>query len=123
MTRVLIIIAGSAVALLIFLAFLANTTDLRGTPPASSLSQGTPLSPTTLEGSNFTLADCWAPSIQMHALPNSREVRGTATETVIACRSRQSLFVWTGIHMLLTAGALGLAYGGRIRRRKPRQPR
>lgn len=110
------VIAGSAVVLGVLLAVLANTSDLRGWPAVGAGTARAPFAATTPQGSEFTLAACWSPSIDLYALPNSRESVATATETVVACRSRNSLFVWVGVHLLLTVSALGLVLFGRFRR-------
>ena len=115
-----IIVVGSMVGFLALFAVLLNTSDLRGWPPADGLSRHTLMKATTPTGTDFTLTACWSPSIDRYALPGSRELQGTTSETVVACRSRHSLAAWTGAYFLLTIAALGLSLIPRLRRRFPR---
>lgn len=84
----------AAAGLILLLAVQLNTLDLRGWPPENGPDDlermagvGAVLQPSRPGAQSFTLADCLPRTIGTD-VPTVEEYSGTATLTVITCRSR-----------------------------------
>lgn len=113
----LVVTAGFAAVLYGLLA----TTDLRGWPsssagPAEAVLKATP------EGSgDFRLTDCAPGTVNFHALPRGEEAVGSATLSVIACRSTSSVLFASFLYWAVAVGALSILRRlaqARLRRRR-----
>lgn len=95
----------SAFCLLVLAAFLFLHPDLRGwtpdlTDPAASVA------PTGRGGPAFSVNECLPGSVSPHELPDTEDRAGTATMTVITCRSKSSAFAFGMIWLLLSGSYL-----------------
>lgn len=93
----------SVCSLVLLAAFLFLHPDLRGwtpdlTDPAASVV------PTGRGGPAFSVNECLPGSVSPHELPDTEDRAGTATMTVITCRSKSSAFAF-GIIWLLLSGS------------------
>ena len=109
--QVLLILA--AIGLLLIVAWLFVTRDLRGWDGADPNDPAAIVA--TLPGKpNFTLEDCVPGTVYPHAGPTPEEYVGSATMTVLICRSRSSTLV-TMLGYLAAVGALLLFLRSRKR--------
>lgn len=117
MPPLLVATAGFTVVVFSLLA----TTDLRGWPP-STVGVAEPMLKATPEGSgDFRMTDCVPGTVDPHALPRGEEAAGTATLSVIACRSTSSVLVASFLYCTAAIGALSilpLLDPARLRRRR-----
>ena len=77
---------------------LVSTEDLRGWPPGEPLSDRSLLKATQTDRDDFLLGACMPSSIRPYSAPREEEFHGTATETVLACRSKESAARWIGLY-------------------------
>ncbi len=91
MSAILRLTAVWLAGLALVLAVLLLRHDLRGTAPQEPLSAHTPIASTTAAGIGFSLADCLPGTVSLHDLPLPEEAPGSASMTVISCRSRSSM--------------------------------
>lgn len=110
--RVALILA--AIGLLLIVGWLYLAGDLRGW---EGIDPDNPaLIGATLPGKpNFTLEDCLPGTVYPYDQPTLEEYDGTATVTVLVCRSRSSALAAILTYLAL-AGALTLILRSRIRR-------
>ena len=98
--------AGVAVAsLVLVLAYLWNVHDLRGWEGAY------PEDPARIQATlpgkpDFTLADCVPGAIDEYGSPSAEEYSGSATVTVLTCRSRSSALTVLLIYLALAGAAV-----------------
>ena len=117
-TIALILIGG-----LVVYGLLLQTADLRGWPSTDPLDDRAVLTATTPQGRDFSRQACASGSLDEFALPSLEEYGGTATRSVVACRSKSSLSLWLGLYGLASAiGALVWSAAGRAARSKRRHP-
>ena len=108
----LVILAGLAIY-----ALLRHTPDLRGWPSTDPLDERAVLTATTPQGQDFSRDACLSGSVDEFALPSLEEYSGTATLSVVACRSKSSTALWLGLYGLVST--VGLVAWGARRRGKP----
>jgi hypothetical protein len=110
----------SAVALLGFVAlgallFLRH--DLRGWPPADRGNLQAVIKPTHPGAGTFTISDCVPGSVDPWDTPRSDEYSGTATVTVLSCRSRasaiQALLAYAAVAIFVLALLHRIGWGKR----------
>ena len=98
----------AAAGLILLLAVQLNTLDLRGWPPEKGPDDlggmagvGAVLQPSRPGGQSFKLDDCLPRTIGTD-VPTVEEYSGTATLTVITCRSRASAYTNVGAYVVAT---------------------
>ena len=113
------LMAGAVVALgaLVVVGGLSSTTDLRGWPTASAASTAVILQPARPGDPAFTISDCLPWTVDLYASPRSSDYQGSATETLVACRSHSSFVRWLAVYGLLTA-SIGLVWKMTFRRKR-----
>jgi hypothetical protein len=84
----------SAVAgLVLVAAILFFRSDLRGWTPADPGDPAALVQPVDAAGAAFTIGDCVPGTVDPWGTPTSAEYSGSATVTVLTCRSRSSALV------------------------------
>ena len=115
--KLVIAIAVAVIGAVLLAEGLSATSDLRGWPGGSRPSSSDVLTPARPGDPAFRLSDCAAWTVDLHALPRSSEYQGTATETLVACRSTSSFISWLSLYALvMTSAALGWALTASRRR-------
>ncbi len=105
-TAPLLLVATAGFAAVLF--GLLATTDLRGWPPSSSGPAGAMLKATPEGSGDFRLTDCLPGTVEPHAVPRGEEAVGTATLSVIACRSTSSVLFASVLYWAVAVGALAI---------------
>lgn len=112
---ILVLLALLALALDVAALFVQH--DLRGWTPDNPRDPAAIVVPTPAGGSAFAVRDCLPGSIRPWEPPTREDYSGSATLTVLACRSRASAVpVALGYLGLMATGA-ALLVAGRGRRR------
>jgi hypothetical protein len=109
----------SAVAgLVLVAAILFFRSDLRGWTPADPGDPAALVQPVDAAGAAFTIGDCVPGTVDPWGTPTSAEYSGSATVTVLTCRSHSS-----ALTIELTAIAVAAVALVILRRRKGRDRR
>jgi hypothetical protein len=92
--------------------------DLRGWPPADRGNPTAVVQPTRPEAGTFTIGDCVPGTVYPWDTPRPDEYSGTATVTVLSCRSRSSAIKAALAYAAVAVFVLGLVHriGTRARR-------
>lgn len=96
----------SAFCLLVLAAFLFLHPDLRGWTSSDLTDPAASIAPTGRGGPAFSMNECLPGSVSPHELPDTEDRAGTATMTVITCRSKSSAFAFGMIWLLLSGSYL-----------------
>lgn len=107
-----VVVLGLVVARVQFL-----NPDLRGWTPSDPHDPASVVEPTLLGGAAFTVGECLPGSVRPWDTPTAEEYSGTATLTVLTCRSQSS-----AIRIALTVGGaitcvLGILLAARWRKK------
>lgn len=82
--------ALALLGLVLVAGFLRTRADLRGWTPADWSDPAAQVTPTHAAHAPFTVGDCLPGTIDAHAIATARDGAGTASMTVLTCRSRSS---------------------------------
>ncbi len=107
-------------ALLLF--GLTATPDLRGWMPADPMDRFAAIRSTPEGRRDFQLSHCMPGSIDRHASPRGREADGSATVSIMTCRSASSAITWVSLYGLLVLTAALLTWLASPRRRRRHLP-
>jgi hypothetical protein len=108
--------AVMAVGLAVVAATLFLGHDLRGWTPADYSDPATIVEPSQAGRASFAIAECAPGTINPYDTPTSREYAGSATVTVLSCRSRSSA---TAVLLVYALVALTSFVILRVARRRP----
>ncbi len=100
--------AISLCGLLLVAGFLWARPDLRGWTPANWADPATRVMPTSAGGAPFFIRECLPGTMDAHGLATRQDGAGTASMTVLTCRSRSSAIriMWIYLAAVLTVLAL-----------------
>lgn len=107
--------------LALVLVVLTVTPDLRGWTPADPTDPFGAIRSTPEGRRDFQPSHCMPGSIDRHASPQGREADGSATVSIMTCRSASSAITWVSLYgfLVLTAAPLTWLASSRRRRRHP----
>lgn len=91
-------------------AFLFLTADLRGWTPANFLDPATIVEPAQAGKAGFAIADCFPWTVDPWNIPTARDDPQFDSQTMLTCRSRDSVLWTIGIYLLLTLTGLALLH-------------
>jgi hypothetical protein len=111
------LLAIVALLLLDILWLVNGGKDLRGWTPENRSDPATIVQPSRPGGVAFTLGECLPGSIRPWEPPTQEEYSGTATLTVLACRSRASAMPFIAAYGAVVAVALVVLIAARRRKR------
>lgn len=83
-------ISVAAITFALMIAFLLVRHDLRGWTPADYSNPSTQVEATFAGANSFRIADCLPGTVDPYGDPTPEEYSGTATVTVLSCRSKLS---------------------------------
>ncbi|MDR7231784.1 hypothetical protein J2X45_002887 [Caulobacter sp. BE264] len=106
-----------AVGMILISALIFLRHDLRGWTPSNPGDPRSVVEPIRLTDRRFSVSDCLPGTVSPWNLPQSDELNGDATATVLSCRSREHAILLALAY--LAAAALGLALFARSRRGRP----
>lgn len=100
---------------------LRMSPDLRGWMPADPADPFAAIRSTPEGRRDFQPSHCMPGSIDLHASPRGLEAAGSATVSIMTCRSASSAFAWVSLYglLVLTSGPLAWLASTRKRRRRP----
>ena len=101
--RTAIVGAAAALGAVCLVAGLSISADLRGWPSGRTAAVSQVFTATSLGKADFKLSDCTPWTVDLYASLQSSEYAGTATETVVTCRSHSSLIGWFALYSSLVA--------------------
>ena len=101
--------------LLLVAGFLWARPDLRGWTPPNWTDPTTRVVPTRAGGASFFISDCLPGTMDAHGLATRQDGAGTASMTVLTCRSRSSAIriMWIYLAAMLALLALRVVMGAR----------
>lgn len=117
--RAAIVGAVAALGAACLVAGLSISPDLRGWPSGSDAAVSPVFRGSSLGKADFTLSECLPWTVDLYASPKWSEYAGTATETVVTCRSHSSLTGWFALYCPIVA--LTLLGANATRRRRARK--
>ena len=112
---------AALVGLAFLLVGLAVTPDLRGWTPPNPADPFAVIRSTPEGRRDFQPSHCMPGSLDLYASPRGREAAGSATISIMTCRSRSSAIAWVSLYglLVLTAAPLTWLASSRRRRRHP----
>lgn len=113
----ILVLLALALALALDAAALFVQHDLRGWTPDNPRDPAAIVAPTPAGGRAFAVRDCLPGSVRPWEPPTAEEYSGSATLTVLACRSRASAMPVAFAYLGLVAAGLLLLLAGRGRGR------
>lgn len=96
----------SVCCLLVLAGLVFLVPDLRGWTPSDLTDPAASVAPTGRGGPAFSVNECLPGSVSPHELPDTEDGAGSATMTVITCRSKSSAFTFGMIWLLLSGSYL-----------------
>jgi hypothetical protein len=103
-----------AVGMIFVSAMIFLRHDLRGWTPSNPGDPRSVVEPIRPTDRGFSVSDCLPGTVSAWNLPQSDELNGDATATVLSCRSQERAILMALVY--LAAAALGLALLARRRR-------
>lgn len=117
--KAFISMATATLGVVLLAGGLSATTDLRGWPSAADMSEPQRLISTEPGAADFTISDCLPWTVDLYTLPRVGDELGSATGTIVSCRSRSSAVRWLSVYTLaITSVGLVWALAARTRRRR-----